>query len=238
MRKKRTKKIYIGGTQDSGILSKVGTIGSTVTSIGLQSIMNIANDALKKLAVILKVNPNKDISVVVEEITNKLNHPKMNVIFEKGGEIAKKMVKALGPALQEIQEQMNILIKNEIQQAQKIALDAIGMIPIIGEAAEGIRLLSDMIRAGEKAASAAVHITGISADTVNKIKKIYDDAKEVLSLDNLSNQANNRLDQMTKELTKIQKAGMSSAYRTTQSIHEFTQKGGYTKKKFTRKNKK
>jgi hypothetical protein len=238
MGKKRTSKIYIGGTPDSGVLSKVGIITSKATSIGLQSILNIANDALEKLAVTLDVKPNKDLTVVVEEITNKLNSPRMNVLFDKGGELATKIVKTLKPALEEIQEEINILINNEIQQAEKIALDAIGMLPMIGEVAEGIRVLGDMVRAGEKVASAAVHITGVSADTVNKIKKIYDDAKELLSLDNLSNKANASLDQMTKELSKVQKAGMRSARRTAQSIHAFTQKQGYKNNRSTRKNKK
>lgn len=245
MKKKNTRKIYIGGNnEDSGIIANVGLIGSKASSVGLQSIAKIANDTLDKLAVTVGVNPNKNIVDVVQEISKKLNHPKIDILFDKGGEIAKKMVKTLEPAVEEIQDEINKLVSNEIEQAEKIALDAIGMIPVMGEVEEGVRLLADAVRAGEKAIHTAVNITGIGADTLNQMKKHYDEAKELLSLDNavnhLSNKANIQLEEMAKGLTKAQKAGMRSAHRTRQSIRAFTHKksSGYKKKRSTRKNKK
>jgi prefoldin subunit 5 len=218
---------------------------NAVKSILAQGLNTAATAGINTVAVGLNLNPNESVDKAVSTLSNNLDGLKTAVESPAGKEIlqdASELGKdILGPA---ITETANVVINKSgdiSKQVAKTALDAVGVVPVVGEAVEAVRAISDVVRAGEQVIEADAELAGIAAQSVQQVTEKGSEIKSALS--KLTDVANNvvhdglhsvkeNMDDITRNVQEkqvvqsggvrsIQLGGAQSAKRTHESIIEF-----------------
>lgn len=114
---------------------------------------------------------------------------KRNTSIKHGGKITKKSM--VGSAIKsiasfvdidvdddDIDEMSELISSPEAQKVERTALDAVGVIPGIGEAVEAARVADDVVTMGETAETAVSSVEKIS-DTAEKAEKAVSSVKKM-----------------------------------------------------------
>jgi len=109
---------------------------------------------------------------LIDSFNNALNNPEEQ---EKALQTVKELFYVLTPAIKEASQQSAEIFGDTLQkfssQGLSAAANIIGMLPVIGESEEALRVIKNFIDAGETGVAAAARLSKIGADTANKISE-------------------------------------------------------------------
>ena len=212
--KKTLKRKY---KQKGGTNSDVPSLNKTVSNS-----KNLLNESVDKAsAVITDVSKNivKDISTNVENITDAMKGP-------EGEKLVQNLVQltdTMKPVLDETAKIGNEFITEEAKTLTKAGLDILGTVPVIGEVEEGIRVASDVVRAGEKSIEAGTELTGVGMDYVKDTSELIKDTYN--SFSNIFNtfwsKTKSNIESTENKINEEHQVGGKILSRTLDSIHEF-----------------
>jgi hypothetical protein len=119
---------------------------------------------------------------LIDAFNKALNNPEEQA---KALQTVKELFYVLTPAIKEASQQSAEIFGDTLQkfssQGMSAAANIIGMLPVIGESEEALRVIKNFIDAGETGAAAAARLSKIGADTANKI------SEQVKNVQNISN---------------------------------------------------
>lgn len=181
MNQKRPNTTVTTPTPKPGLTSKVLSFGAKVGE-------RIAEESIDALSEYFELDPNRTAADVVERLSNKLSNissaletPAGKRLLRNVGDVGEKVVESLEEPLKTAQNIGNEFITSEVEALEKAGLDAVGVLPVIGEVMEGVRTGSDLVRAAENVADVGAKMTGVGTgviETIGKEKKrvkdIYD----------------------------------------------------------------
>ena len=205
--KTRTHKRFKGGevltptnkpSLTSRALGVTAQLAKSAAELYITTLINIAGNALG-------INTNKSVGEVVMEISKEINSEKNRQILSQIGQDGVKIIKSLEPAIQEAQNEINKLMSIEAKAMEKTALDMVGVVPVIGEVVEGVRVVGDVTHAAEKLAETTAKLTGIGSDAILAAKTAYNDVQSNISsgINKLDNTATNMANKATDAATNM-----------------------------------
>jgi hypothetical protein len=119
---------------------------------------------------------------LIDAFNKALNNPEEQA---KALQTVKELFYVLTPALKEASQQSAQIFGDTLQkfssQGMSAAANIIGMLPVIGEGEEALRVIKNFIDAGETGAAAAASLSKIGADTASKI------SEQVKNVQNMTN---------------------------------------------------
>jgi hypothetical protein len=172
------KKTYWGG-EDKNVTIEEPTLETNLEKtamIGIQAVNNQVTSVLNNVAENLNVDPNASPEVLVKQFDDRLD--KINKAFQspEGQEMLKELGVLAGTLLQTASEPLkegqrifNKMLTDQIQSFEKIAWGAIGLVPVVGDVSEVIRLGKDLFQLFIKTMKSMTGILLISSDTFDKL---------------------------------------------------------------------
>jgi hypothetical protein len=209
---KKTRKIVskTGGaptSPSSRTLKKNSTLTSKAISLGAKIGEKLAGKSIDAIAKYLDIDPNRTASDVVHELTTKLGSvrdaldtPEGREIMEDIEDIGEQVVEKLEGPIKTAQKIGNEFISSEIESLEKTGLDAVGMLPVVGEVVEGVRTGSDVVRAMEEAVDTGAKLTGVGAETLKSLDEELTKSKEIFG--NVKNLAKKKADELGELIEK------------------------------------
>ena len=205
--KRKTRKLYGGEIASTDTSISVQPVKPTLwsnigkaASIVSQSINTAVDYGLNKTASAIGEDPNQTLDKTIEHVSQELTGAEkalespagkniLHELSELSGQVGSNII---GPALEKSAE---VVVKESDkigQQAVQAGLNVVGTIPVIGEAEEGVRVLSNVVRAGEDVVDTAAQVTGIGAQALTEAKQDTEQAQGLLS--NLTGLINSGID--------------------------------------------
>ena len=169
--------------EHGGLMDIFGPVVNLVTNAAIKGTKAATESAANALGVSTEKN---DLPEVLKEVSIALNDPKTKEnVKEIAGELAKDaliVAEAAGPAAKEVAENVaNTAIElgqKEGENVGKAVIDVVGTLPVVGEVVEGVRVLDDVVKAGEAAADAAAKTAETMADGVTQTEQKLQQMKE------------------------------------------------------------
>ena len=178
VKKINKEKIYWGGEDKNADIegpSLESNLEKTAM-IGLQAVNNQVTSVLNNVAQNLNVDPNASPEVLVKQLddrVDKINQafqsPEGQEMLKELGVLAGTMLQTASEPLKEGQRIFNKMLADQIQSFEKIAWGAIGLVPVIGDVSEVIRLAKDLFQLFIKTMKSMTSILLISSDTLDKL---------------------------------------------------------------------
>jgi hypothetical protein len=185
----------IDGSIDVGVWQKTADLfsadplglGKTV-SFATQAVNKVITSEVNKIADKLHIDPNLSAEAAVSEAADKLEKisdvldtPAGDKLKAEAGAVADKFVaESLGPASEMVSNIGDDLAQNASESAANAALNAVGVIPGVGEAAEAIRVGANAVQIGTASLDAAAQLTEVGTDTMLKVNEAKNDAENIL----------------------------------------------------------
>ena len=162
-------------------------LGKTV-SFATQAFNKVITSEVNKIADKLHIDPNLSAEAAVSEAADKLEKisdvldtPAGDKLKAEAGAVADKFVaESLGPASEMVSRIGDDLAQNASESAANAALNAVGVIPGVGEAAEAIRVGANAVQIGTASLDAAAQLTEVGTDTMLKVNEAKNDAENIL----------------------------------------------------------
>lgn len=254
---KKSKK-YLGGQEDT--LTEEPTIASNLektAGILVQAANNQISSALNMVASTLNVDPNASAGVIIEQVNNRFKNindafqtPEGRQLLSELGELASKLLKTTEEPLKEGQRMFNQMLAEQLRSFEKLAWGAVGLVPVVGDVSEVVRIAKDLLQAFIKVMKVVSGISLESSKALEDIKRtineksnlfvrmagviqnaVADGNKEVnqyltMATDNLKDQAK-YISKEQKELSKkvniekVRKGGARVTKRMHKSIENF-----------------
>jgi len=104
-----------------------------------------------------------------DKINEAFQSPEGQEMLKELGVLAGTMLQTASEPLKEGQRIFNKMLTDQIQSFEKIAWGAIGLVPVIGDVSEVIRLANDLFRLFIKTMKSMTSIFLISSDTLEKL---------------------------------------------------------------------
>lgn len=153
-----------------------------ILSIAVQFINNRIDGVLNTSAAVLDVDPQQSIEAIVKEVGMKmylvnkaLSTPDGQKLLEELGKFSAEIFKTTEKPLKEGQRVFNEMLQSQLSNVEKLAWGALGIIPVVGDVSEVIRVARDLFNAFLKLAKTFATITGQGAtaiaDMENKINE-------------------------------------------------------------------
>lgn len=149
--------------------------------IGIQLVNNQVSSALNNVASTLNVDPNKSPEIIVKQLGDRmstlnavLQTPEGKRMLSELGEIGAKMLKTIEEPVKEGQRIFNQMMIEQLRNFEKLAWGALGLVPVVGDVSEIIRIGKDLFQAFIKAMKA---FSGISLQTTNALEN----AREIVN---------------------------------------------------------
>lgn len=177
-KKLNKEKTYWGG-EDKNVDIQEPSLASNLEKtgmIGLQAVNNQVTSVLNNVAQNLNVDPNASPDILVKQLDDRLD--KINEAFQspEGQEMLKELgvlagtiVQTASEPLKEGQRIFNQMLMQQLDSFEKIAWGAIGLVPVIGDVSEVIRLAKDLFRAFMRTMQSMTTIFLLSSDTFDKL---------------------------------------------------------------------
>ena len=144
--------------------------------IGIQVANNQVSSALNKIASVLNVDPNEGPDVIVKQMGDRfktlndvLQTPEGKRMLSELTQIGIKMVKTIEEPIKEGQRLFNQMLMDQLRTFEKLAWGAIGLVPVVGDVSEVIRIIKDLFQAFIKVMRA---VSGISVQTSNALDNV------------------------------------------------------------------
>ena len=181
----------------SGVGKKINQVGSVLVDSLNESVENSGITETIPEAIGKTVDIAKD---VLEKTSEKLEDPQFQEdlkiaasnIADKASIVLDAADKPLNKLVDKSMEIGEKLGEKMASSAVKIGLDTAGMIPVVGEIVEGVRVVDDIAKAGFAVADAGAQSIKMSADTVSETLN---------AIQEKINQAENVLDRTTGSVT-------------------------------------
>ncbi len=169
----------------------------------------------------------KGVSKNVETLTNVMKGPEGQKLVQN----LTQLTGTLKPVLDKTAEIGNEFIKEEAKTLTKAGLDVLGTVPVIGEVEEGIRVASDLVRAGEKSIEAGAEMTGVGMDYVKDTSELLKDTYNSISNIFTSFWNNPTIENAEQQINNGHQIGGKIIERTNESINEFNNNNNNKTKK-------
>lgn len=150
-------------------------------AIGIQAANNQVASALNMVADTLNVNPNASANVIMEQVNTQFKNindafqsPEGKQMLAELGALASKLVKTTEEPLREGQRIFNQMLAEQVRTFEKLAWGAIGLVPVIGDVSEVIRIANDLFEAFVRTMKA---VSGVSLET----SKALEDVKRTIN---------------------------------------------------------
>jgi hypothetical protein len=162
-------------------------VGRTLSMV-TQTFDKVLTGEVNKIADKLHIDPNLSAEAAVSEAADKfekisdvLDTPAGDKLKAEAGAVADKFVaESLGPASEMVSKIGDDLAQNASESAANAALNAVGVIPGVGEAAEAIRVGANAVQIGTASLDAAAQLTEVGTDTMLKVNEAKNDAENIL----------------------------------------------------------
>lgn len=187
------------------------TIGSNfkkALSIGVQYINSQVSGVLDSTAEMLNVDSNKGIEDIVKDVGIKmflinkaLSSPQGQRLLEGLGKFSAEIFKTTEKPLKEGQRIFNEMLDSQLATVEKLAWGALGLVPVIGDVSEVIRIANDMFGAFLKVAKTFAEITDQGADAISDMQEKINKGKGVFV--DLSKFINKSVSDLNKEVAGV-----------------------------------
>lgn len=150
-------------------------------SIGLQLADMAATSAINNAARAVNVDPNASTDEIMKQINDKFT--KINKAFQSPegkqmltelGSLASTLALSTQEPLKEGQRIFNNILEDQLRTFRSLTWNAIGLIPVIGEVSEIVRIANDLTTAFLKNLKAFTGVTVKASDTVEKLRGAVD----------------------------------------------------------------
>lgn len=178
-------------------------------AIGAQYMNNKVSDALDITGQILDVDPNKDLDDVVKDVGVKmgkinkaLSTPEGQKLLERLGKFSSEIfVKTTEKPLKEGQRIFNEMLDNQLDTVEKLGWGLLGIMPVIGNMAEIVRIANDLFRAFLKVAGTFSGITIQGIVAINEMQEKMNEGKGVFV--DLAKFINKNVKDLNKEVSNV-----------------------------------
>jgi hypothetical protein len=177
---------------------------------------------------------------LIDSFNNALNNPEEQA---KALQTVKELFYVLTPAIKEASQQSAQIFSDTLQkfssQGMSAAANIIGMLPVIGEGEEALRVIKNFIDAGETGAAAAASLSKIGADTASKISEQVKNVQNMTNVgvqnvgQSLYNAIPNKPIQGGKRFNQYKKLQTNSLNRISNALKQFH--GSRKKKRGTKR---
>jgi hypothetical protein len=148
-----------------------------ILSIAVQFINNKIDGVLNTSASVLDVDPQQSIESIVKEVGMKmylvnkaLSTPDGQKMLEELGKFSADIFKTTEKPLKEGQRVFNEMLQSQLATVEKLAWGALGLVPVVGDVSEVVRIANDMFRAFLKLAKTFATITGQGATAIEEME--------------------------------------------------------------------
>lgn len=222
-------------------------------AIGVQLANNQVSSALNMVADTLNVNPNASVDIIMEQVNNKFKNindafqsPEGKQMLAELGALASKLVKTTEEPLKEGQRIFNQMLAEQVRSFEKLAWGAIGLVPVIGDVSEVIRIANDLFEAFVRTMKAVSGISLESSKALEDVKRTIQEQTNLFirmanlvqkgmsegnrEVNNYLTKASNNLKDQSNYLSnkgksfglsKIRKGGAKMTKRVHRSIEKF-----------------
>lgn len=177
-------------------------------SIGVQYINNKVSGVLVSTAEILDVDPKKSIQGIVKDVGMKmfllnkaLSTPEGQKLLEGLGKFSAEIFKTTEKPLKEGQRIFNDMLNSQLATVEKLAWGALGLVPVIGDVSEVIRIANDMFHSFLKVAKAFSGLTDQGVIAMNDMQEKINKGKGVFV--DLSKFVNKSVRDLNKEVSGV-----------------------------------
>jgi uncharacterized protein YoxC len=177
-------------------------------SIGAQYINSKVSGVLDSTAQMLDIDPNKSIQGIVEDVGMKmflinkaLSTPEGQKLLERLGKFSAEIFKTTEKPLKEGQRIFNEMLSSQLGTVEKLAWGALGLVPVIGDVSEVIRIANDLFRSFLKIANAFAGLTDQGATVIDDMKEKINKGKGLFV--DLSKFVNNTVRDLNKEVAGV-----------------------------------
>ena len=197
---KKYRKMY-GGNQDDTLITeaeKVPTLMTNLSDTGklvASASSNIVSDGIQTAAETFGLDTNKSVQQNVSEMKNGLDNFIGVLKTEQGqqfvqdiGKLGEETVNALKPAINEVVNETNELIKKEIPLIGDMANKAVLEIPVVGQMAAIAEEGMDLVQTLENATESVANLTTTGTETLGKLEaqkkkaeSLWEQGKQIFS---------------------------------------------------------
>jgi hypothetical protein len=188
----RTNVVRPNGTNTNTVTPKT-TLTSKVVSLGAKLGEKLASKGVDAVSNYLELDPDrttqdiiKDVGAKVSAVRNAMNTPAGEKLMRDIGDVGEKIIESLEEPIRTAQNIGNEFLTEEVEALEKTGMDAIGIVPVVGEIVEGVRTGSDLVRAAENVVDVGAKLTGVGTDVINTLERqkkrvgeIYDEVGEL-----------------------------------------------------------
>jgi hypothetical protein len=177
-------------------------------SIGAQYINSKVSGVLDSTAQMLDLDPNKSIQGIVSDVGMKmylinkaLSTREGQRLMEGLGKFSAEIFKTTEKPLKEGQRIFNEMLNSQLATVEKLAWGALGLVPVIGDVSEVIRVANDLFRSFLKIAKAFAGLTDQGATVVNDMQDKINKGKGIFV--DLSKFINKSVNDLNKEVAGV-----------------------------------
>jgi hypothetical protein len=200
-----------------GLWDIVSPVVNLVTNAAIKGTTLATQSAAKALNIDITKN---DLPEALEKVSAVIGNPETQAKVRKiAGELATDALvigEAAGPAFKKTAQSMVEtgieLGKKEGKALISAGLDIAGTIPVAGEILEGVRVVSDVVKAGEAVADATAKTVEETADGMNQTIQNLEDLKQA------GTELTNPFTERIPNLQGLQKEGISAQNRAESAI--------------------
>lgn len=177
-------------------------------SIGAQYINSKVSGVLDSTAQMLDVDTNKSIQSIVKDVGIKmvlinkaLSTPEGQRLLEGLGKFSAEIFKTTEKPLKEGQRIFNDMLNSQLATVEKLAWGALGLVPVIGDVSEVIRIANDLFHSFLKIAKTVAGLTDQGAIAINEMEEKIKKGKGIFV--DLSKFVNKTVSDLNKEVAGV-----------------------------------
>jgi hypothetical protein len=155
-----------------------------IVAIAAQYINSQVDTMLDNAATVLNINPEQSVEDIVKEISMKmyivnkaLSTPQGQKILEELGKFSAEIFKTGEKPLKEGQRIFNDMLQAQMANVEKLAWGAVGLVPMVGDVVEVVKIAKDLLSTFVKFARAFASITGQGSDFIENVTKKINEKK-------------------------------------------------------------
>lgn len=215
-------------------------------SFAVQYINNQVDSMLNNTATVLNINPDQSVEDIVKEVSMKmyivnkaLTTPQGQKILQELGKFSAEIFKTGEKPLKEGQRILNDMLQAQLVNVEKLAWGVVGLVPMIGDVAEVVRISKDLLSTFVKFARAFANISGQGTQFIDDVTAKINEKKALFmklakfitdTVRDLNKNVSSVMDNYEKDLKNGLGAKMENANLMNMNFKERdilkTQKGG------------
>lgn len=210
-----------------------------VVAIAAQYINSQVDAMLNSAATVLNINPDQSVDDIVKEISMKmyivnkaLTTPQGQKILEELGKFSAEIFKTGEKPLKEGQRIFNEMLQSQMANVEKLAWGAVGLVPMIGDVVEVVKIAKDLLSTFVKFAETFAKITGQGTDFIENVRNKINEKKALFmklakfitdTVTDLNENVSSVMDNYQKDL----KSGLDMNINMNKKVDNFVPKLNY-----------